>query len=192
MRPAVAIQARMSSSRLPGKVMMDLCGEPMIRRVYDACEASAWDRYILTSNDDSDSCLAIYLSLHQIPYRRGSLENVLSRYVALVDEVRPSVLVRVCGDAPFIKRRWIFSAVEDVETYDRPVFVPGLLHAGSAEHWEECSAEAGDDPENQEHAGAYWFRENGHALHLVPEDYLMVNTQEDLEEARKRWPLIRG
>lgn len=171
---------------------MDLCGKPLIHRVYDACEASAWDRYVLTSYEQTDDPLANYLKTQQIPHRRGSLENVLSRYMALVEEIAPTVLVRICGDAPFIKRRWIFSAIEDVETYGRPVFVPGALHAGTSAHWEACKEEAGYDPENQEHAGYYWFQGNGHVLHMIPEDYLCVNTQEDLEEARKRWPLIRG
>lgn len=189
MRVVVGIQARMSSSRLKNKVMADLGGKPMIHCVYDAAEASAWDRFVLTSDDPTDDVLANYLKSQQIPHRRGSLENVLSRYMALVEERNPSVLVRICGDAPFIKRRWIFSAIESVEKWSCPVYIPGALHAGTRVHWEECQEEAGDDPENQEHAGSYWFQENGSILDVVPDGYLMVNTQADLEEARKRWAI---
>lgn len=185
----MAIQSRMSSSRLPGKSLMDLCGKPLIHRVYDACEASAWDRYVLTTCEQTDYPLVDYLKAQQIPHRRGSLENVLSRYMALVEEIAPTVLVRICGDAPFIKRRWIFSAIEDVETYGRPVFVPGALHAGTAEHWERCAKEATNG--DHEHAGHDWFELYGRTVRCVPEHYFSVNTPEDMEKARALWELKR-
>jgi spore coat polysaccharide biosynthesis protein SpsF (cytidylyltransferase family) len=185
----VAIQARMSSSRLPGKVLMDLGGAPMLSRVWDAC-GSQFERIVMTSRDTSDDHLAAWMGGMLYSYRRGSLPDVLSRYVALARERNPSVLVRVCGDAPFIDKRWIWKAVEECERSDEPVFVPGALHCGSTEDWLRCLDET--DEEDKEHAGAAWFEIYGRTLKLVPDGYRTINTKEDLEWARKEWRFRTG
>lgn len=183
----VGIQARVNSTRLPGKVMADIGGKPMIRRVWDACEAAYWERIILTSKETTDDPLVDYLEAAGMKFRRGSLDNVLSRYIDVAKKLKPSILVRVCADAPFIQKRWIYRAIEEIEKTDYPAFVPGALHAGTPEHWLECAEETDDD--DREHAGAAWFELYGHHVKCVPSDYLMVNTPEDLEEARRRWTL---
>ena len=184
----VGIQARMSSSRLPGKVLMDLGGAPMISRVWDAC-SSQFERVVLTSHDTTDDYLAAWLAGMLYGYRRGSLRDVLYRYVALAHERSPSVLVRVCGDAPFMEKRWIWKAVEECEKTEEPVFVPGALHCGSMEDWLRCSDET--DAEDREHAGAAWFEIYGRTLNLVPQGYFSVNTKEDMEKAKKLWAAKR-
>lgn len=182
MSVAVGIQARVSSTRLPGKVLMDLGGKPMIERVWDACWGP-FDRVILTSKDPTDDDFCRCMKAHNIAHRRGSLANVLSRYTALAKEKRPDVLVRVCGDAPFLDRRWIFKAVDLAEA--GPVFVPGALHAGRVEDWLDCEEQC--DEEDKEHAGAYWFEDRGVILDLVPKDYRSINTMEDMIWARQQW-----
>src|SRR5688572_3667966 len=67
----VGIQARMGSTRLPGKVMADLRGKPMIRRVWNAC-AGPWRRMVLTTNKEEDDALCAYLKDQGMDYRRGS------------------------------------------------------------------------------------------------------------------------
>lgn len=182
----VGIQARMSSERLPGKVMMDLHGKPMIQRVYEACWMPA-ERIVLTSKDKSDDPLVHWLLGMAIDHRRGSLDDVLSRYVAVAREKNPDVLVRVCGDAPFLEKRWIWRAVEHCEKHDEPVFVPGALHCGTPEHWIRCSEATPRNDPDREHAGAAWFEIYGRTIECVPHDtYMTVNTKEELEEARRR------
>ena len=178
----VGIQARMGSSRLPGKVMLDLAGLPMIRRVWDACEGP-WERRVLVSEADSSRDLRVYLTTHEMAWESGSELDVLSRYVALAKRRKPLVLVRVCADAPFLNKLWIADAVNECLRAS-PVFIPGALHAGSWYEWVAC----GDNcaKEDREHAGAAWFEKYGLTMERVPPDYRMVNTEADLAEARKR------
>lgn len=181
----VGIQARLSSTRLKKKVLADVCGKTMLQRVLESC----WGPYqtiVLTSTDPTDDGLEMWLEDQGVAYRRGSLDNVLSRYCDLARELQPTTLVRVCADAPFLERRWIYRAVDEVEDKKTPCFIPGALHAGSPEHWFDCEDHC--DDEDKEHAGHYWFEMYGKVLHgLVPDGYRTVNTQEDLEWARAEW-----
>ena len=169
----------MNCSRLPGKVLADICGKPMIQRVWDACDGP-WKRLVLTTIKQEDDVLADFLLAHGMDYRRGSEPDVLSRYaqVAMLD--KPHCLVRVCGDAPFIQAAWIEAAVKA----NAMVFVPQALHAGSWIAWDEANRYS--QPYDWEHAGYHWFEEHSQILNLVPPDYMTVNTQEDLDEARRR------
>lgn len=175
----VGIQARCSSRRLPGKVLMELGGVPMIKRVWDAC-AGKWDRVVLTSRHPSDDPLCEYLTKEKMRFQRGMLMDVLSRYACLAFSERPSCLVRVCGDAPFIEAAWIRAAVDA----HCPVFIPGALHAADWETWCKCDYEAG--PEDWEHAGYHWFKERAKVIDIVPPSYRTVNTQRDLDWAREK------
>lgn len=179
MKVIVGIQCRLGSSRLPKKVLADLCGKPMLRRVWDACDGP-WRRMVLTTIRAEDDELCAYMDKEGMEYRRGSEPDVLSRYAQVANSEKPHCLVRVCGDAPFLKAEWIKAAVAE----DQMVFVPQALHAGSWIHWEEANRYA--MPFDWEHAGYHWFEERAKRLDLVPPGYLMVNTSEDLEEARRR------
>lgn len=182
----VGIQARCSSTRLPNKVLMDLCGKTMLERVYDACEGP-WERAILTSVEPSDDPIAELFEISEKRVFRGSLEDVLSRYSAVARFwlSNPKCLVRVCGDAPFIRREWIEQAVDLCLTEHRPIWMPGALHAGHWTHWVQAAEWC--KPEDREHAGHDWFRQEGMWMEEVPEDYFTVNTQEDLDRARALW-----
>ncbi len=187
MKPVVAIQARLSSNRLPGKVLLDLCGAPMLQRIWDALEALSFERVVLTSTNRSDDALAGYAGSHGIACHRGPLDDVLARYIGYLEKARPPILVRVCGDAPFLKKSWVFHALDSIAKDGEPVFVPGALHAGTSEHWMECWRDTANWHPDREHAGHDWFELNGKKIELVPDNYLMVNTPEDMEEARRRW-----
>lgn len=176
-RVICAIQARLGSTRLPGKVMADIGGLPMIRRVWNACDGP-WERVVLTTLKASDDPLCAYLEAHGMAYRRGSESDVLSRYAEVALTLKPSYLVRVCADAPFMRSEWIKAAVDQ----DEAVFVPNALHAGAWHVWAMAHRYAA--PDDWQHAGAAWFERNALRLELVPESYRMVNTQEDLEAAR--------
>lgn len=181
MKIIVAIQARMNSSRLPGKVLADLGGQPMIRRVWDAC-LGPWQRMVLTTQKPEDDVLCAYLKEQGMVFRRGSEPDVLSRYAQVAFFDKPHCLVRVCGDAPFLQASWIEAAVKA----NQAVFVPKALHAGSWIVWDEANRWAA--PYDWEHAGAHWFEEHALLMDLVTDPlYRMVNTPEDLEEARSQF-----
>lgn len=96
------IQARMSSSRFPRKVLEDLDGVPMVvfmaRRV---AKCTALDQVILaTSNDLSDDPLAEAAHAHGLTVFRGPLDNVLGRFAMVQAQLEADVIVRMTGDCP--------------------------------------------------------------------------------------------
>ncbi|WP_312166591.1 glycosyltransferase family protein [Phenylobacterium sp.] len=101
---AVAIlQARMSSSRLPGKVMKLLAGRPMVERQIERLRRSATlSRLIVATSDDaSDDVLASFLADIGVEVHRGPLADVLGRYVGAIEALGVSgQVVRLTADCP--------------------------------------------------------------------------------------------
>lgn len=112
-RVVAIIQARISSSRLPGKVMLDLGGQPMlahvIRRVRRA--ETLDDVCVATSDCPEDDAVAALAHSMGVRVFRGSLEDVLDRYVRAAELCRADVVVRVTGDCPFVEPEFIDRAV---------------------------------------------------------------------------------
>ena len=98
------LQARMSSSRLPGKVMMPLNGEPMIyRQIERIRRASTIDEVIVaTSTDPSNDSLVEFLQNQGIEVFRGSLNDVLSRFSEIQKDIKSTAIVRLTGDCPLV------------------------------------------------------------------------------------------
>ncbi|CAN7590129.1 glycosyltransferase family protein [Phenylobacterium sp. LjRoot164] len=101
---AVAIlQARMSSSRLPGKVMKPLAGRPMVERQIERlrrCETLS-RLVVATSDDPSDDVLASFLKDIGVEVHRGPLADVLGRYVGAIEALGISgQVVRLTADCP--------------------------------------------------------------------------------------------
>lgn len=96
------LQARMSSTRLPGKVMMPLNGIPMIgRQILRIKRASKIDRLVVaTSELSSDDLLVDYLNSKGIETFRGNLQNVYSRFVGVTDLYHYQNLIRLTADCP--------------------------------------------------------------------------------------------
>lgn len=106
MKPKVVaiIQGRMSSSRLPGKILADIAGQPMLTRVYTrASRAQTLDEVIFaTTTDASDDPVAEYCDFSGIPFTRGSLFDVLDRYYQTALQVNADIVVRITADCPVI------------------------------------------------------------------------------------------
>ena len=104
MKTVVVIQARLSSTRLPGKVLMELGG----RKVIDWCLRAAHaiegaDEVVLaTSDDPSDDALAIWCAQHDQRFIRGPLNDVLARYTRAARETGADIVMRLTGDCPLL------------------------------------------------------------------------------------------
>ena len=94
----------MSSSRLPGKVLADVAGQPMLSRVYirTARAATVTVTVFATTTDPSDDPVAEYCEFGGIPFTRGSLHDVLERYYQTAKEFKADVVVRITADCPVI------------------------------------------------------------------------------------------
>jgi spore coat polysaccharide biosynthesis protein SpsF len=108
------LQARMTSSRLPGKVLMDIEGMPMIgRQIQRIREAQLLDEIVVaTSTDPSDDVLTEYVECIGVNVQRGSLNDVLQRFVEVLDNSACKTVVRLTADCPLADSEVIDEAVE--------------------------------------------------------------------------------
>jgi spore coat polysaccharide biosynthesis protein SpsF len=96
------LQGRLSSTRLPGKVLKDLHGQPMILRQIERIKNSELldELVVATSIEASDDPLVSLLEENGVTVRRGPLDDVLERFGQVYDEFEPSVIVRLTADCP--------------------------------------------------------------------------------------------
>ncbi|MBL7074349.1 NTP transferase domain-containing protein [candidate division KSB1 bacterium] len=94
----------MGSSRLPGKMMEDLCGVPLLTWVIERCKrASALDEIVIatTNNAEDDRLITIAQDLGAEVFR-GSEKDVLSRFVVAAEQHNAEIVVRICADNPLV------------------------------------------------------------------------------------------
>ncbi|MDH5507139.1 MAG: NTP transferase domain-containing protein, partial [Anaerolineae bacterium] len=103
-RVITIIQARMASSRLPGKIMQDLAGRPMLAWVVArARRAKTTDEVVIaTTTDPADDAVAAYCEQNGYAYYRGSMHDVLDRYYQAARQFDAHVVVRLTADCPLI------------------------------------------------------------------------------------------
>ena len=116
MKPKVTaiIQGRMSSSRLPGKILADIGGQPMLQRVVlrTSRATTVTETIFATTTDPSDDPVAQYCDFSGIPFTRGNLYDVLDRYYQTARQAKADVVVRVTADCPIIDPALIDAMVE--------------------------------------------------------------------------------
>jgi spore coat polysaccharide biosynthesis protein SpsF len=121
-RVIAIIQGRMSSSRLPGKIVADIAGQPMLQRVFIRTSRAATvnETIFATTTDPSDDQVAQYCEYGGIPFTRGSLYDVLDRYYQAARQAKADVVVRITADCPIIDPLLIDSVVNTVldDEYD--------------------------------------------------------------------------
>lgn len=135
-RTVAVIQARMSSSRLPGKVIAPIAGRPAIVFM---CERLARARLldaicVATSAEASDDPLANCLETAGVRLFRGSLDDVLDRFCGAARNERADVVVRLTGDCPLIDPQLVDRVIEAREhgdydyasNVDPPTYPDGL------------------------------------------------------------------
>src|SRR4030095_1568420 len=116
MKPKVIaiIQGRMSSSRLPGKILADIAGQPMLQRVFGRTSraVTVTQTIFATTTDPSDDPVAEYCDFSGIPYARGSLFDVLDRYYQAAKQAQADIVVRITADCPVIDPELIDNVVK--------------------------------------------------------------------------------
>src|SRR3990172_6855586 len=96
------VQARMGSTRLPGKTLKEIAGksllEILLERLKNVSQAS--DLCVLTTKKEADDAIANVCAKKNIFCFRGPDEDVLLRYYLCAQTRKPDCIVRITGDCP--------------------------------------------------------------------------------------------
>jgi spore coat polysaccharide biosynthesis protein SpsF len=103
-RIVAIIQARMGSTRLPGKVLKPVAGKPLLWHIVHRLKASHLieEIAIATSINPADEAIVEFGAAHGITVLRGPEDNVLARFARAAETLDADIIVRVSSDAPFI------------------------------------------------------------------------------------------
>jgi spore coat polysaccharide biosynthesis protein SpsF len=173
MKPRVIaiIQGRMSSSRLPGKILADIAGQPMLQRVFlrTSRAATVTETIFATTTDRSDDPVAEYCDFSGVPFTRGSLYDVLDRYYQAAKQAKADHVVRITADCPVIDASLIDDAVNTLlegeydlvcnrlpppwhRTYPIGLDVEACTFKVLANAWKEAR-----EPQHREHVMPYFY-----------------------------------
>ncbi|HEV8067404.1 MAG TPA: glycosyltransferase family protein [Planctomycetaceae bacterium] len=184
------IQARMSSTRLPGKVLLDLAGEPMLARVVERTRRSRTiDRVIVATTVESEDGPIVELCRSRgWTVSRGSRDDVLDRYyqAAVADGADP--IVRITSDCPLIAPEIIDTVVKRLDgtidyasninprrTFPRGLDVEVFTFAALSAAWRDDREATG-----REHVTPFLYRH--------PERFRIALVESDRPEtASHRW-----
>lgn len=113
-RIVASIEARMGSSRLPGKVLMDIGGKPALARLVDRLRACTLldDVVVATSTFPGDDAIAEWANNYGVAVHRGSEEDVLQRVVDAQRAMKSTITVEVTGDCPLLDPELIDLGIE--------------------------------------------------------------------------------
>ena len=180
------IQARMSSSRLPGKVLKPLAGKPMIWHIHNRVKHCTYlDKVVVaTSTDHSDDVLFEYCKSSNIEVHRGSLENVLKRFLDILKNFEYPYFVRITGDCPLIDASMIDLQLEALKEYNADITWcsnPGTALEGAGAQSTRSLLyinENTKDPDDLEHVGSVFIAKHPDKFKVVeyyPPEELIVD-----------------
>ena len=114
MKVPVIIFSRMGSSRLPGKALRNIAGEPLIKRVINRVSKvkNLSTMVVATSNSKADDRLVEYIQSLNIDVFRGAAHDVLNRAVSCASYLGVEKFVRISGDSPFIDPELLEKGIE--------------------------------------------------------------------------------
>lgn len=112
-RVGIITQARTTSTRLPGKILIEVAGKTLFEHHLERLEASGLPVYVATTPNATDDDLASLAAARGLGVYRGSEEDVLARFHGCASDNGLETVVRVTSDCPLIDGWLIASAVEE-------------------------------------------------------------------------------
>jgi len=108
------IEARMNSTRLPGKVLLPAGGKPLLAHLVQRLKKidQLEEIVLATTTDESNDLLEDFSQQYQISHFRGSEEDVMGRVVGAAQSVRGEVIVEITGDCPLIDPNLVAQCIE--------------------------------------------------------------------------------
>jgi glutamate-1-semialdehyde 2,1-aminomutase len=183
------VQARMGSTRLPNKVMMPICGVPMIELLLDRlANAQELDQIIVaTTEDKRNNPLIQHVKNIGYACEQGSENDVLDRFVCAAHKHQADIVVRITGDCPLLDPVIIDNMIVmfkngkyDYITNSNPPTFPDGLDAEVMSFY--CLEEA--------HKNSFLHSEREHVtpyLRAHPEKYRLGNYASNIDLSHMRW-----
>lgn len=192
MKVVAIMQARMGSTRLPGKVLLDIGGEPMLQRDMNRLQrAKTLDQIVVaTTKESQDDRLADLCAERQWTCFRGSTNDVLDRYYQAAVRYEADVIIRITSDCPLIEPELVDALVSQFLTslpkfdymanfFPRRTFPRGLdaevfTMAALARAWREDQ-----NPATREHVTPY--------IYQLPKQFAVGGFSSDVDYSFHRW-----
>lgn len=204
-RPVVVLQARTSSVRLPGKVLMDFHGLPLVVHCAKRLSSRGHRVVVATSDCSSDDTLVKVLEKYNVNVYRGSLNNVLSRFHKVVTAesmAHSTIIIRATADNPapdgelveeIFKRA---SGTQNYVTSSHPKsYLPiGLSLEGFSVNSLMAAYDKAKSTHEQEHVTPF-IKENEKCVYITNKtfgilprkDIWTIDTQLQYEKMLRRW-----
>jgi spore coat polysaccharide biosynthesis protein SpsF len=166
LRIVAVIQARMGSTRLPGKVLKPVAGKPLLWHIVHRLKASRLieEIAIATTTNPLDDAIVEWGAAEGVPVVRGPEDDVLARFARAAEARDADIVVRVCSDAPFLDAGYVDHLVASLiqQGGDYVVMEEGAAcaHEGvdplTRRALDKLMMDAGDDPVAREHVTGYF------------------------------------
>jgi spore coat polysaccharide biosynthesis protein SpsF len=190
MRTVAVVQARLGSTRLPGKVLLPLAGQPLLARVMRraARAGSVDDVVVATTTLPSDDRIVELADREGWPVVRGSETDLLERYVQAARKHRADRVVRITSDCPLIDPGLIDDVAMALEreagdyasnTLEPRTYPRGLDVEVMSRDALEVAARKDHDPASREHATPFIRRDSSR--------FRLVRVAGDRDESAHRW-----
>lgn len=183
------LQARFTSSRLPGKVLKPILGRPMLALQLERLKRARrlGGLVVATSVEASDDPLAALCAAEGVEVSRGSLDDVLDRFYRAAEPRAPELVVRLTGDCPLADPALVDRVVDELlasgadyaSNSVQPTFPDGLdveafRFEALARAWREAKL-----PSEREHVTPF--------IHKRPEAFRVVHVKGEPDLSALRW-----
>lgn len=184
----MVVQARTGSSRLPGKVLADVAGRPMLRLQLDRLGPVGAEHLVVATTDLSrDDSIARLAEAAGVDVVRGSETDVLGRFALVLDRYHPRTVVRLTGDCPLTDPGVVSACIElhersgvDYTSNVHPRSFPQGLDVEVADARAlRAAQEEAVDPYDREHVTPFLYRH--------PDRFTMANLDSGRDLGDLRW-----
>jgi len=164
------IQARMGSTRFPGKVMKELNGKPILQHIVDFLKYSKMiDKVVIATTDlKEDNIINSFAKKLEIDCFRGSSENVLERFYKCAKKFNANLILRLTADNPLINPKIIDDLI-NLSKYHNCDYASNSIHPSYPYGYSTCEIftfstltklyETQKDPQSLEHV-TYFITKN--------------------------------
>ncbi len=165
-RVVAVIQARMGSTRLPGKVLRPIAGQPLLWHIVHRLKKCRLleDIAVATTTNPADEAIVEWCNANNVIVVRGPEDNVLARYAGAAEKLDADLIVRVSSDAPFIDAGFVDHLVATLIEQDGDYVLleegAECAHEGvdpfSRRALDRLMMDAAHDPAAREHVTGYF------------------------------------